>query len=68
VVTSAKHDRWLTLAQAVSDGRPVDWDHIERHTDDQEESSVVRALRTIEQIIRVRKSVAAAIIHPQNPR
>jgi hypothetical protein len=68
VVTSAKQDLWLTLAQAVSDGTPVDWERVERQTHDQDESRVVRALRTIETIARLRKSLVTAIIHSPDPQ
>jgi serine/threonine-protein kinase len=51
-----KEDRWLTLAEAVSRGEPVNWDQVERQTIDPEENDVVRALRALDGIARVHKS------------
>jgi eukaryotic-like serine/threonine-protein kinase len=49
-------DRWLTLAQAVSRGEPVNWDKVEKQTVDPEENDIVRALRALDGIARVHKS------------
>jgi eukaryotic-like serine/threonine-protein kinase len=49
-------ERWLALAQAVSNGERVDWDHLERRSGDDEENSVVRALHAVEEIARVHKT------------
>jgi eukaryotic-like serine/threonine-protein kinase len=49
-------EHWLALAQAVSNGERVDWDHLERQSGDDEENSVVRALHAVEEIARVHKT------------
>jgi serine/threonine-protein kinase len=49
-------DRWLTLAQAVSRGEPVNWDKIEKQAVDPEANDIVRALRALDGIARVHKS------------
>ena len=48
--------RWLTLAQAVSRGEQVDWDHVEQQTADGG-NDVVRALRALDGISRAHKSI-----------
>ncbi len=64
-------ERWLKLAQAVSSGERVDWDHVAQQSGDEQESGVVRALRAVEEIARVHKSsvptVSAAADPPQRP-
>jgi serine/threonine protein kinase len=51
-------ERWLKLAQAVSNGEQVDWDHLSQQPGDEQENGVVRALRAVEEIARVHKSSA----------
>ncbi len=54
-----EHDesRWLSLAESISTGTPVNWDEVEHHAAaDQEDIDVVRALRAIHEIARVHAS------------
>lgn len=63
-------DRWLTLAQAVSRGEQVNWDHVEQQAADPQDNDVVRALRALDGIARVHKSKpsATASVLPESER
>ncbi len=53
-IDPASERRFTELAEAIADGRPLDWDSIELSTPDGEERLVVAHLRAISQIAELR--------------
>jgi serine/threonine protein kinase len=58
--SETREARLLALAQCVSEGGPVDWEHLAQVDMDDEEGGIVHALRIVDEIARVHKSSLGA--------